>query len=179
MDNEPEEPEDIAEESLEEDLIRIDAVNKFIDVNESIPIINTVSMREYESMEIIKSTVDILHEQIEFLKEEIREKNLLIKLLNFRNANDGDKININNFSESEHSALVETTSTTESISSKTEDSEASNYNSQCDNDDYINVETHSKDMNLVGYDDSLSDVFNNTRIINEPIEDQFNYYKIN
>ena len=50
--------------------------------------------REYESMEIIKSTIALLHEQIEFLREELRKKNLLIKMLNFRNANKGDKKNI-------------------------------------------------------------------------------------
>ena len=51
----------IAEEGLEEDLLRIDAENKFICANESIPIINMVNTREHVSMEIIKSTVDILH----------------------------------------------------------------------------------------------------------------------
>ena len=65
-----------------------------------------VNTKEHESMEIIKSTIDILREQIEFLKEEICEKNLLIKILNFRNANDGDKLNINVFNESGQLSLV-------------------------------------------------------------------------
>ena len=76
-----------------------------------------VNTREHESMEIIKSTIDILHEQIEFLKEEICEKNLLMKILNFRNANDGEQLNINVFNESGQLSL-ETTLTTESNSSK-------------------------------------------------------------
>ena len=37
-----------------------------------------------ESIGIIKSTINMLYDQIYFLKEEIREKNLLIKTLNFR-----------------------------------------------------------------------------------------------
>ena len=54
-----------------------------------------------ESMEIIKSMINKQHTYIEFLQEEIREKNLLIKMLNFRNANDGNKININDIDECE------------------------------------------------------------------------------
>ena len=48
------------------------------------------SSRELISMELIKSAMDILHEQIDFMKEELREKNLLIKALTLRNANESD-----------------------------------------------------------------------------------------
>ena len=56
--------------------------------------------------------------------------------------------------------------------------EGSNYNSQCDHDDYRNAETYSKDINVVVYDDTLSEAFNSTRNIHETIEEQLNYYKI-
>ena len=108
--------EDI-ESELEEDiedsnLIYINAVNKHININEEVPIKNTDNgnTREYDCMEIIKSTIDMLHEEIEFLKEDIREKNLLIKMLNFRNANNGDKINVDMLHDSNFLSNVETTS---------------------------------------------------------------------
>ena len=108
--------EDI-ESELEEDiedsnLIYINAVNKHININEEVSIKNTANgnSREYDCMEIIKSTIDMLHEEIEFLKEDIREKNLLIKMLNFRNANNGDKINVDMLHDSNFLSNVETTS---------------------------------------------------------------------
>ena len=51
--------------------INMDGIN--IDIKEDISIMNMDSiMREFESMQIIKSMVDMLHEEINFLKDEIR-----------------------------------------------------------------------------------------------------------
>ena len=68
--------------------------------------------REGTSMEIIKAAFDKLSEELEFLREEIREKNLLIKTLTFRNANDGNEVSLDLIKENTRSMLVETTSAT-------------------------------------------------------------------
>ena len=101
-------------------------------------------------MGIIKSTIEMLHEQIEFLKEDIREKNLLIKILNYRNANDEDKINIDLVDEREFLSAVETTSMTTTNISSNENTDTDNYNSRDDNNN-----TNSIHRNLVDYDESL------------------------
>ena len=134
-----------------------DAVNKNIMINEDIPIINAASCtKEHETMEIIKSSLNMLREEIEFLKEEIREKNLLIKILNFRNANDGDKINIDLVEESQLFSLVETTSQIKTNIV----SEDCNITDCVINSNYV--------KNLVDYDDTLiSD-------LNESISNQHN-----
>lgn len=151
-----EEVENKGDTQQEEDLIYIDAVNKNIMINEDIPIINFASCtKEHETMEIIKSSLNMLREEIEFLKEEIREKNLLIKILNFRNANDGDKINIDLVEESQLFSSVETTSQIKT----------NIVSEDCD----INI-NHVK--NLVDYDDTLiSD-------LNESISSQHDHESI-
>ena len=99
-------------ESNTQDKIYVSMAGKTLDVKDDIPVINMDNiLRELDSMEIIKSTVDMLLTQLDFLKEEIREKNLLIKILNFRNANDGEKININIADENDFLSEAETTST--------------------------------------------------------------------
>ena len=50
--------------------------------------------RHDELLGVIKSTINMLHLQIEFMKEELREKNLLLKILNYRNANDGKLVDV-------------------------------------------------------------------------------------
>ena len=52
----------------------------------------TKAARDYLTMELIKSAMDMLHEQIEFLKEELCEKNLIIKELTLRNNNEHPNI---------------------------------------------------------------------------------------
>ena len=163
-----EEKEDEFEEDnddeTEDNLIYIDAVGKDIKIKEDIPVMNLSSYaREYQSMEIIKSSFDILQEQIEFLKDEIREKNLLIKILNFRNANDGDKINIEQVEDSQLSLHTETTSTINHNILLDVSSDTDHYNSGGDQktDSYIisdyENKTNSIHRNLVGYDETLTD----------------------
>ena len=65
-------------------MILISSANKHVNIDEEIPITTEAISSTSESMEIIKFVVDKLHEEIEFLKEELREKNMLIKILNFR-----------------------------------------------------------------------------------------------
>ena len=68
--------------------IYISSLNKYIDVNDEVPITPTTNAM-IDSIEIVKLTIEKLYEQIDFLKEELRERNILIKILNFRNANEG------------------------------------------------------------------------------------------
>ena len=99
-------------ESNTQDKIYVSMAGKTLDVKDDIPVINMDNiLRELDGMEIIKSTVDMLITQLDFLKEEIREKNLLIKMLNYRNANDGERININIADENDFLSEAETTST--------------------------------------------------------------------
>ena len=195
------------EDGLEENLVYINSINKYININNDIPI-TTAAGNTIESIEIIKSVIEKLYEQIDFLKDELQEKNLLIKILNFRNANDGEKINIDLVNENQLS-VVETTSTSTTISSSTETYDTSHYNSQsynCENNsESINVnivdydetstiissltETYdSSHYNSQSYinivdDDETSEyqlydtVFNSTRVF-ETIETQINNYKI-
>ena len=120
------------EDCLDESLVYINSENKYINISNEIPIITTEADSTIASIEIIKSTIDKLYEQIDFLKEEILEKNLLIKILNFRNANNGNKINIEMINESTFLSLQETISTSTMGSSLTEISNTSHYNSQSD-----------------------------------------------
>ena len=80
----------IIHELIDNDAHRRNIIDKLMDNDKvnygNTPITLTVAIRTCESIEIIKSTIEKLHEQIDFLKEELREKNLLIKILNFRNA---------------------------------------------------------------------------------------------
>ena len=112
-------------------MVYINSENKYININDDIPI-TTEAASTIESVEIIKSTIDKLFEQIDFLKDEILEKNLLIKILNFRNGNNGDKINIELINDSQFFWLEETTSISTTNRSLTEISEISHYNSQSD-----------------------------------------------
>ena len=158
--------------------VNIDGLN--IDIKEDISIMNIDSvMREFDSMQVIKSTVEMLHQEIEFLKDEIREKNLLIKILNFRNANDGDKINVNTIDENNYSLEVETTSTNTTNMSI-------NHNEAINEDNNTNYTIESNNSiryihkNLVDYDDSLEGDLNEmgNKKFHEPIELQINNYKI-
>ena len=144
------------EDCLDESLVYINSENKYMNISDEIPIITTEAGSTIASIEIIKSTIDKLYEQIDFLKEEILEKNLLIKILNFRNANNGDKINIEMINESTFLSLEETTSTSTMGSLLTEISNTSHYNSQSDtsgnnlpSESIINV------VKLVDYDETL------------------------
>ena len=54
---------------------------------------NKVDVPHTECIENFKTTISKLYEQIDFLQDELKEKNLLIKSLIFINANEGTKIN--------------------------------------------------------------------------------------
>ena len=64
------------EESLDNSniLFHINADNKYVNTNDEIHIITSSIANTHKSMEIIKSVIDKLYDQIEFLKEELREK---------------------------------------------------------------------------------------------------------
>lgn len=160
------------EQVEEENLIYINATGKddpeiSLDINNEIPIIN-IEDTTTESISLIKSTVDMLFDQLEFYKDELREKNLLIKTLNFRNANDGKKINMDLVNESNLS-LVETTSKLTSNSSKTNSSGSSNYNSRSNDTDDSTKDNHTNEIyytntnstraNLVNYNETLGDSY--------------------
>ena len=177
MEENDDEIKENVDDNHDENLIYIDSVNKYININKDVPITSMKSnfAREYESMSIIKSAMDLLHQEIDFLKDEIREKNLLIKILNFRNANDGDKVNIELFDENQLSSVVETTPETTTNSTLTDIVEGHN-------NTLINNSTYDARVNLVDYDDS--DISNSSQTINdisnihEPITAQIETYKL-
>ena len=136
------------------------------DINTKIPILSVSDMTT-ESIGIIKSTINMLYDQIYFLKEEIREKNLLIKTLNFRNANNGEKIYMD---------LLET-----STSSNNSIDENIRRNSQRHtiHNDTENTNSNYTRTNIVGYD-TTTESDNNTlanAIIKESIDKQLKEYK--
>lgn len=137
--------------------------------------INSGSMikREHDAMGLIMTTIDMLHSQIEFLQEEIREKNLLIKILNHRNANDGQLVDVDLIEGSIISPSVETTSLSEST-------RISNYNEH-DDPDYNEHSTPTYDCNMqrkiVDYNTTDEDI-NNTGISVLPVEMQLNDYRL-
>ena len=143
MEEEQSEPEEDVKEGAEEKVIFIGDLNKYVDINEDIPITTASNLREHESMEIIKTTINMLHEQIEFLKEDIREKNLLIKILNYRDANDGAKISMHLV---ENLSVVETRSSTSSNLYETDNTNDSNYRSKCNNTDYITRSNYTSEI---------------------------------
>ena len=105
--------------------------------------VTTVADSTIVGIEIIKSTIEKLYEQIDFLKDELREKNLLIRILNFRNANDGEKINIESINENQLS-VVETTSTSQRCN--------------CENNSEL------MDVNIVDYDETSTTISSLTEI---------------
>ena len=124
------------EDGLEENLVYISLLNKDININNDIPM-TTVVDSTIVGIEIIKSTIEKLYEQIDFLKDELREKNLLIRILNFRNANDGEKIKIELINENQLS-VVETTSTS--------------HGCNCENNSEL------MDVNIVDYDETSTTI---------------------
>ena len=62
------------ENGLEENLVYISLLNKDININNDIPL-TTVADRTIVGIEIIKSTIEKLYEQIDFLKKNLRKKN--------------------------------------------------------------------------------------------------------
>lgn len=131
--------QDITDESLTNNNLLSGNLDTKFSINGDIQEPSISTNITLESFNIIKLTINKLHEQIDFLQEELREKNLLIKILNFRNANEGDKININLLDKSKLGSILETTPTTPS---------------------YCGVfETRN---HLVNYDDSITD---NTSVI--------------
>ena len=169
---EEDETEISEEDESDNNMVLIGSFNKYVNITEDIPVTVEVASTS-ESILIIKSMIAKLYEEIDFLKEEIREKNILIKTLNFRNANDGELINIELIN-STFESNVETTLDS-SLNLTNEICVIKPDNSQ--NDDY--VREYDK---IVDYDDSTEDSFNvnvfNSTIIHETIETQINNYKM-
>ena len=74
--------------------IFISDINECINITEELPISHEDIL--HDSIKAFKeslvSTINKLDEQIDFMKSEIEEKNLIIRALTFREANDGEKI---------------------------------------------------------------------------------------
>ena len=77
-------------------------VNITLDINDDIPMFiqslyngnnNMVTDGINNLKDCLKSTMNKLYEMIDFLKEELEEKNLLIRTLTLREANDGNRVN--------------------------------------------------------------------------------------
>ena len=77
-------------------------VNITLDINDDIPIFIQSSYNENNNIvtdgindmkDCLKSTMNKLYEMIDFLKQELEEKNLLIRTLTLREANDGNFVN--------------------------------------------------------------------------------------
>ena len=98
----------------------LDKDDKEDEVDTNIPVTTT------EGMEIIKSMIKKLYDQIDFMKEELKEKNLLIKMLMYRNANDRDLIDINLVDENHILQSMESTWSTTSPTTKTSSTEIAN-----------------------------------------------------
>ena len=107
----------------------LDKDDKEDEVDTNIPVTTT------EGMEIIKSMIKKLYDQIDFMKEELKEKNLLIKMLMYRNANDGDLIDINLVDENHILQSMESTSSTTSSTTKTSSTEIREFTNIVDYED--------------------------------------------
>ena len=175
---------------LEEDsLIYLDTINKYVNVSEDIAVKDNDC--DFEMLtEFIKntlsSTIDKLYETIEFLKNEVEEKNLLIKALLIK---DGYA----NSSRISMELLVEPQSCIDDVETTSTISHQANYSQLNESlnsipgmhnyDDTIvslnNIDAQHADNNL-SYDSvNLNDtiVMNSTRNV-ESIEDQLKNYRI-
>ena len=126
--------------------------------------ISTEFNGEHEAMVILKKTVNMLQEQIEFLQEELREKNFFIKILNHRNANDGKQINV--FS------IVETTASNDSkISNILVDYDTSFYEDPMENDYddllYVVPTTNDNDNSDLSSSEDFSESESSSTYLNE------------
>ena len=153
------------------DYVMMSSFNKYMNITEEIPVTVEVTATS-ESIGIIKSMIDKLFEVIGFLKEEIREKNLLIKTLNFRNANDGELINTELINSKTFESNIETTLDS-SLNSSKELCEVKLGDSQ----NIYYVKEYDK---IVEYDDSSEESLNvlNSTIIQDTIKTQINNYKM-
>ena len=100
-------------DKTEDDIIYVNCYGKKLDYSEEISIIEEKNLTE-ESTDTFKNividSIEQLKSTIEFLKEEIQEKNLLINTLLLRNANDSsDKVDTDLLSKFQQSYVVETT----------------------------------------------------------------------
>ena len=97
----------------EDDIIYVNCYCEKLDYSEDLSIIeeNNLTERSIDAFkDIVIDTIDQLKITIEFLKEEIQEKNVLINTLLLRNANDSsDKVDRDLLSKFKQSYVVETT----------------------------------------------------------------------
>ena len=135
------------EDEIGENIIYIDSVSKHVNTAEEIEVITGKDEVTFttESIAIIKELVDKLYEEIDFLKEELREKNIDNKTLNFRNTNDGELICIDFVNSKTDELNVETTPEL-STNSITIDKCNSNHNNSRDGD-------YNECDKIVEYDD--------------------------
>ena len=183
-------------------LVYITSVNKHINILEDLPLRedNTTIECVETFKNALSATIDKLYQTIDFLPNEIDEKNLLINALIFSNANGGGKagaelILSSNISVKEIETTLDTTNS--EISSKS--SNTSNYSlddnsntlneTSVINSTFINEERNvSITDNCANLnDDGESDVtdlnerinINNSTIVLESLDDQLLKYKIN
>ena len=98
----------------EEELINVNILNRDINILEWLPYISEVADMTPESRISFKnellSTLTRLYDMIDFLKRELEEKNLLVRTLLFRDANDVTKIDISLLKNVSSINLIETSS---------------------------------------------------------------------
>ena len=170
--------EDSCEDRVEGNFVYISSVNKHVDISDEIPL--TTSTYTIESIELVKSIVEKLYEEIEFLRDQLREKDLLLKIMNLRNANNGELVNIELLEENIFTdKVVETTpnsptniSVVEACGLSINDSQKCNYTNYSHSEIITDEVTNKTLENRLNYS-----VMNSTRI-HETIAEQINNYKL-
>ena len=182
-------------------IIYITSVNKHLNILEDLPLMegNTTIECVETFKNALSATIDKLYQTIDFLHNEIDEKNLLIKGLIFSNANDGGKVDAkliisSNISVEEIETTLDTTNSENSFKSSNTSNYSLDDNSNTLNETtvvnstFINEERNVPIIdNCVNLNDVESDVIdlneriniNNSTIVLESLDVQLLKYKIN
>ena len=149
---------------IDDRVILISDINKYVNITDDLTIqyedVLKDSIDAFKSN--LESTINKLYEEIDFLKSEIEEKNLMIRALIFKDANDGEKV--------DRSIVEDTPMINNSTSITTPISENSTHSDTIHGLDHLNVKHINLSTNTNDYDDYIdinNEVFNSTDLLNQ------------
>ena len=164
---------------LDENMDIQDAIDVITDIQDAIDVLTEGSSINTFKDQLI-STVKKLYEIIDFLKDELEEKNLLVRTLLLREANDDNLVDESLVRDMNKTIqIVETTSnssTTESSTNSTISSSNDSITTVRDNNLFNEESSTSNDLSIGNY--SNDNVCLNSTYNIETIEEQINNYQI-
>ena len=169
-------------DTSDDDIINVNCNGKIIEYSEELPIIQEDNIMEEPIntfKDIIMVSINEMKSTIEFLKEEIQEKNLLINTL-FKDANDTDKIDVDLLSKFRLSYVVETTLSDESYNTSSTTS-TSIFNCANDSNEVSYESLNNLQILAFNYDDLMQfntlNLDDNPSIVNSITKEVYNRFQ--